>query len=116
MRNDQLATANMAYASKMNKACRELSGEPLCRAVGKANKELRDATRINEAFIGWLGDQATVSIYNDAYKRYRDVCAKYGDDSWMAFPAFIDHVAALSYVKYDNDTGDVHFLLKKVAA
>ena len=41
MRNDQIATANMAYAHKMNKACRNLTGAPLCEAVGKANAELR---------------------------------------------------------------------------
>lgn len=38
---DQPATANMAYASKMNKACRNLMGEALCNEVSKANAELR---------------------------------------------------------------------------
>lgn len=51
--NEKIATAKMAYASKMNKACRELTGEPLCKAVSKANAELRLAQaldRMNACF------------------------------------------------------------------
>lgn len=89
--------------------------KPLSTAKAeKIAKLFHNVARVNEAFVGWLGDQATVRIY-PAYERYRDICAKYGDDSWMAFPAFIDHVSGISYVKYDNDTGDVHFLLKTAA-
>ncbi len=70
----------------------------------------RDIVRMNEAFLGYLGDQATVDV-RTAYDRYVDVCDKYGDDSHMAFPPFVDAVAALKYVSYENATGDVHFLL-----
>lgn len=53
MRNDQLATACMTYAAKMNKACRDLTGKPLCEAASKANAELRLAQaldRMNACF------------------------------------------------------------------
>ncbi len=70
----------------------------------------RDSKRIKEAFIGWLADQASVDI-REAYERYVAVADKYADNSYLAFPPFVDAVASLPYVKYDNSTGDIHFLL-----
>jgi hypothetical protein len=53
MRNDQLATACMAYADKMNKACRNLEGKVLCEEVTKANYDLdlaRALDKMNACF------------------------------------------------------------------
>ena len=71
----------------------------------------RDKRRLNEAFLGYLADQATVDI-NTAWARYRDVVEKHDDDDSLAFPVFVDAVEQLPYVSYDNKTGDIHFLLE----
>jgi hypothetical protein len=68
-----------------------------------------DQQRLNEAFLGWVADHTSVDI-REAYNRYQDTIRKYGDTHSLAFPTFVDVVAELPYVSYDNDSGDVHFL------
>lgn len=94
--------------------------KPLSAArIEQIGRMFHNVTRINEAFLGYLADQATVDV-RVAYDRYEDVCAKYGDDMWMAFPTFIDHVNGLQYVKVLNDRQDgrldLLFVLQKIAA
>jgi len=66
--------------------------------------------RIKEAFIGWLADQSAIDIIQ-AYNRYVSTADRHGDNFYMDFPQFVDTVATLPYVQYEETTGCIHFTL-----
>lgn len=64
-----------------------------------------DIERLNEAFRGFVADNATVTL-EKSYQRYEDVCDRHGDTHWLAWPMFVATLRGIPYIEFGPDADE----------